>query len=86
MLLLLLLFFSIFFFFFTYGIFFPLLGFSLLRYSLLVTPLLCLVTPLNDMQLNYSETNERIFQNKHCVAASWEIKITTYSLKKNFNI
>ena len=38
-------FFIIFIFFFTYGIFFPLLGFSLLRYSLLVTPLLCLVTP-----------------------------------------
>ena len=37
--------FLVFFFFFTYGIFFPLLGFSLLRYSLLVTPLLCLVTP-----------------------------------------
>ena len=35
------------FFFFTYGIFSPLLGFSLLRYSLLVTPLLCLVTPLH---------------------------------------
>ena len=33
-------------FFWPFDFFFPLLGFSLLRYSLLVTSLLCLVTPL----------------------------------------
>ena len=65
--LLLLFFFLVFFYFFYFlpmEFFFPLLGFSLLRYSLLVTPLLCLVTPLVDHHGNLSALFEILLAPK----------------------
>ena len=73
-------FFSIFIFFFTYGIFFPLLGFSLLRYSLLVTPLLCLVTPVTGSKIEIDECTLLGSSRMHVGAKQILVKLFTFTV------